>query len=164
MEQLPLSLLFALVSTPIVLLVGYHVVLPRIVTIGYRQSLSSDSFTNADGSAGAGSVDIAYYTLYYDVRENDLYVSGKAPSARHWQLGAFDGATRLVDGAYLNQKTAVLDAEGHFRVAVTSKPLTEQPQGGDTTLFDCSGTPRGLMIFRVVLPEKTIEPPDVRIV
>lgn len=164
MDQLSLTLLLSLVSTPFVLLVGYHVVLPRIVTIGYRQSLASDRFTNADGSEGAGSVDIAYYTLYYDVRESDLHIRGKAPNARHWQLGAFDGATRLVDGAYMNQKSAVLDANGHFRVAVTSKPLASQPQYGDATLFDCSGTPRGLMIFRVVLPEETIEPPDVRIV
>lgn len=164
MDQLPLSLLLALVLTPLALLVGYHIVLPRIITIGYRQSLSSDKFTNADGSAGAGSVDIVYYTLYYDVRKNDLHISGKAPSARHWQLGAFDGATRLLDGAYMNQKTAAVDADGYFSVIVSGKALAEQPLANDTTVFDCSGTPRGLMIFRVVLPEETIDPPHVRIV
>ena len=152
-----LPLLLAGNLTPIALYLGYYIVLPRLMVEGYRQAMPSTQFGSVDGSEGAGSADIEYYTLYFDVRHDDLTISGPAPSARHWQIAAFDGMARLIDGAYVNHKTITLDNHGNFRVRLTARPANCDPQN----ILDCSSTPRGMVIFRVVLPRQTVQLPTV---
>ena len=154
-----LPLLVSLVLTPIVLYVGYYCVVPRVMIEGYRRGLPATKFGDVDGSEGAGSIDIEYYNLYFDVRSQDVVISGSAPQARHWQIGAFDGMTRLIDGGFLDQKTMKLDDKGHFRVRLTSQPSSHDSQN----ILDCSACPRGMVIFRIVLPQANVELPDILI-
>lgn len=157
LDALFLSLLIALIATPLVLLIGYYGVTPMAMIQGYRMGMPSDRFAAVDGSEGAGSVDLKYYTLYFDVRDQDVLIAGKAPKARHWQIGAFDGMARLIDGAYINHKTVRLDEDGRFEITVTSEPKPAMRRD----VLDCSSTRRGMIIFRVVLPEGEIILPTV---
>ncbi len=156
-EGLLLPFVIACVATPLVLCIGYYVVTPFALIQGYRMGMPSTHFSAVDGSEGAGSVDLRYYTLYFDVRTKDIVISGDAPKARHWQFGAFDGMARLIDDAYLNQKTVQLDDAGRFSITVTSHPSPEKK----SNILDCSSTPRGMIIFRVVLPEQDVALPTV---
>jgi hypothetical protein len=157
LETLLLPFLIACVATPLVLIIGYYGVTPIAMTQGYRMGMPSDRFAAVDGSEGAGSVDLRYYTLYFDVRAKDVVLTGQAPKARHWQIGAFDGMARLIDGAYVNHKTVRLDEDGRFAITVTSRPKAAMK--GD--ILDCSSTKRGMIILRVVLPEEDIVLPTV---
>ena len=152
-----LPLLFSILLTPIVLYVGYYMVTPRMMLEGYRQGLPSYEFGNVDGSEGAGSIDIEYYNLYFDVRKRDVVIRGKAPVARHWQIGAFDGMTRLIDGAFLNHRTVALSEDGSFQIRLTAQPGKES----DGDVLDCSSNPRGMVILRIVLPREKVMLPEV---
>lgn len=153
-------LLVAAALTPVLLLVGYYFVLPAIVTEGYRRGLSSTQFSSPDGSEGAGSIDLEYFTLYFDVRKSDLVITGQAPQALHWQVGAFNGMVRLIDGAYVNQNTVALDETGKFTLTVTSHPGPVRMPN----VLDCSSRPQGMIIFRVVLAEQPVVAPSVGVV
>lgn len=152
-------LLISVILVPVVLYVGYHHVVPRLIVEGYRRELTSQKFRVVDGSEGAGSVDIKYYNLYFDVRNQDVVISGQAPDARYWQFGAFDGATRLIDGAFLNHKTVQLNEDMTFRIRLTVDPKSDQLKN----VLDCSACPRGMVIFRIVLPQQEVELPAVEL-
>lgn len=149
------SALTAFILAPIVLLFGYRCVVPRVMSIGYKRGISETQFDGVEG--GAGSADIEYYTLYYDVREKNVVISGVAPEARHWQIAAFDGFARVIDGAYGNQHTIKVDSKGSYSVRLTTTPEPESQE----TVFDCSTSPRGIVIFRIVLPQQVVPLPVV---
>lgn len=155
-----MPLLLGAALAPVVLWVAYFLVLPRAMTFGYRSSQPDSKFDAVQG--GAGSIDIEYYTLFFDVRSQDVLIRGPAPQAVHWQFAAFDGFTRVIQGAYTNNKTTVLDGENRFLIRLTSNPLDSASES--ETLLDCSANPRGLAIFRIVLPEGDTVLPDVKIV
>lgn len=153
-------LLSATLLTPIVLYVGYYVVVPRVMIEGYRRGLPATKFGEIDGSEGAGSIDIEYFNLYYDVRTKDVLITGQPPNARHWQIGAFDGMTRLIDGAFINQRTVKLSDDGTLSVLLTSRPESTDHEN----VLDCSGNPRGMVILRIVLPNQKVNLPEVTII
>lgn len=150
-------LLLAMFLTPIALYVAYYVIVPRVITAGYAKQIPSTRFQGIDGSEGAGSIDIVYFNLYFDVRNEDVVIHGSAPAARHWQIGAFDGFARLIDGAYLNHKTVTLDENGDFYVRLTKRPLFDETEN----VLDCSKSPRGMVIFRIVLPQQSVTAPAI---
>lgn len=150
-------MLLGLAFTPVFLLVGYYVVTPMMMKDGYRRGLPEDRFKAFDGSQGAGSIDLAYFPMYFDVRDKDIIVSGRAPKSRHWQIGAFDGLARLIPAAYHNQKSMVLDTDRQFELRITARPDATS----DPNVLDCSECDRGMILFRVLLPEEEIELPKV---
>lgn len=137
--------------------VAWWVVTPRMTIRGYSRALPSQHFNLIDPAVGAGSSDLAYFNLYYDVRTRDLEISGVAAKAAHWQFGAFDGQLRVIDGGYLNNHTVPVDDDGRFSVRVTADPAI----GAGPGVLDCSSCPRGMIIYRVLLPEGDVEPPII---
>jgi len=80
-----------------------------------------------------------------------------------FQLKRFlHGATRLIDGACVNQRSVRLNSDGNFEIRVTSNPQSVTDTG--INVFDCSSCHRGMIIFRVVLPEQSVELPEVNTV
>ncbi len=146
----------ALLIAAVLLLLLHRVLYPQIVTAAYRFGLPSDRFTHASGDQGAGSEDIVYFSAYYDVRHQDCFLVGAAPAALYWQVGVFDAYLRQLDRGHLNHRTVSLDEHGRFRIRLTG---STEAVGPDTLV--CSSSPRGILIFRVLLPTVPVIPPDI---
>lgn len=157
-ENWSLLILITVIISVTILLIAYRYVLPGVINIGYKRALSSKQFQTIDGSEGAGSIDIKYYNLYFDVSKKDVTISGQVPEARYWQFGAFDGSTRLIDGAFLNHKTMKIDEQNRFEFCLTARPHSKKKGN----IMDCSSTQRGMIIYRIVLPQNPIVLPIVK--
>jgi hypothetical protein len=156
-EEWLARLAVAIIVATVVGVVSWWVITPRMTIRGYRRALPSNRFDLTDAGIGAGSSDLAYYNMAYDVRHGDLEIAGLAPSAAHWQFGAFDGHLRLVAGGYQNNHSIPVDADGRFQLLVTADPAAGAAPGA----LDCSTCPQGMIIYRLLLPVGPIDPPTV---
>ncbi len=154
MADMFLVLLLASAFALVIIAVSVHVVVPAIVRWQYGVQAPSAEFKAVDGSEGAGSSDLRYFILSYDCRHQDLKISAELPNAPHWQIGLFDGSMRLVDGGYVNHRTAMIRGD-RFEVVVSKNP--ERGEGS----ISCAPAPRGLLIYRVLCPQSTVLPPSV---
>lgn len=146
----------ASVLSLLIIFVAFVFVVPFVTVRQYCAKVSATEFKAIDGSEGAGSSDLHYFVLSYDCRQHDVIVRGDVPRAMHWQIGVFDGSLRLIDGGYINHHTAVIDA-GKFEVVVSRHPVP----GGSS--IDCSASPRGLLIYRVLCALESPSKPIVEI-
>lgn len=156
MQSVLLILLIATMLSVAGIYVGVTVIIPLVTTRQYCARVSATQFKAVDGSEGAGSSDLHYFILSYDCRNRDVVVSGEVSNALHWQIGAFDGALRLVDGGYVNNHTANIK-NGRFEVVV-SRLL--KPGDGN---ISCEYSTRGLLIYRVLCAVTPPKLPTVQV-
>ncbi len=154
MADMLLVLLLASAFAVVIIAVSVLVVVPAIVRWQYGVQAPSTEFKAVDGSEGAGSSDLRYFILSYDCRQQDLKISGELPNAPHWQIGLFDGNMRLVDGGYVNHRTAMIRGD-RFEVVVS-----KAPGRGDNSI-SCAASPKGLLIYRVLCPRSDVPLPTV---
>jgi hypothetical protein len=136
----------------------WRYLLPRLVWGQYRKEMKQHVLEAPPVDEGAGSADIAYLTMTYDCREQDLLISGQAPPAPYWQMGIYDEYVRAVQGGHLNHRTVAIGADGRFTVRLS------RTGGGRPDTLDCSENPRGVFIYRVVLPTGPVPTPTVQVV
>lgn len=146
--------------TTVFALAGIYVTITFVVPIvterQYCRRVSATRFTAIDGSEGAGSSDLDYFILSFDCRQQDVIIRGEVADAMHWQIGAFDGSLRLIDGGYVNNHTAVV-SDGRFEVVVSHRPNVE---GGG---INCGHSRRGLLIYRVLCADTPPKLPVVQL-
>lgn len=133
----------------------YLLVVPVVVWRIYQSEMPHHELAPPNISHGAGSTDIAYLSMTYDCSQGDVVIRGDAPDARYWMVGLYDRWGRALDGAHHNNHTLSVDAQGQFEVR-----LTASHDGAEGEL-DCSRSPRGLFMYRVLLPQDPITTPRV---
>lgn len=158
LENWLLLFFIATITVPITLFIGFKIIMPFAITKGYKRALNAKNFQVIDGSEGAGSIDIKYFNLYFDVRKNDVIISGQVPESRYWHFGAFNGSTRIIDGAFINHNTIKIDEHNRFEICLTANPSSCKMEN----IMDCSKYQCGMIIYRIVLPQKPIPLPEVR--
>ncbi len=148
------------VAVPVALGLGvaaYLFLLPAVIWSLYTAELSHHDLAPPDVGHGAGSADLYYEVMTYDCTEGDVVIEGEAPNAPYWMFGIYDLWARALDGGHVNHRTVPLGADGRFRVVVTDTPR------GLAGELDCRRSPRGMLMYRVLLPAAPVAPPTVRL-
>ena len=130
------------VAVPTAIALGvfvYLVAVPALIWTLYTNGVPHHDLDHPDTSQGAGSSDLYYEVMTYDCAEGDIVIEGTAPDAPYWMFGIYDRWMRAVDGGHVNHRTVPLDADGRFRVVVTSTP------SGAPDELDCRQSSRGLL-------------------
>lgn len=136
----------------------WRYLLPPLVWGQYRKEMKLHVLAAPPVDEGAGSADIAYLTMTFDCRENDLLITGPAPPAPYWQMGVYDEYVRAIQGGHVNHRTVTLGPDGRFTVRISRKG------DGRPNTLDCAESPRGVFIYRVVLPTGPVPTPTVQVV
>ncbi len=130
--------------------VAGRLLVPALVYRAYRRHVPFGAFGWPDRSEGAGSEDLVYQSAVFDCRRDDLVIRGVVPDAPYWMLGAYDRSARVLDGGHLNHRTIVVEG-GQFEVRVSRRPAAGRPNW-----LCVADDPRGLLVFRVLLPRRPV--------
>ncbi len=136
----------------------WRYLLPRVVWGQYRKEMKLHVLEPPPVDEGAGSSDLAYLTMTYDCREHDLLITGEAPPAPYWMMGVYDEYVRAIQGGHVNHRTVRVGPDGRFTVRISRKG------DGKPDTVDCAESPRGVFIYRVVLPTGPVPTPTVQVV
>ena len=147
-----------LVVAVVVAWLAHRWVLPAFVWRAYRRHLPHHRLAPPDASEGAGAEHVHYLSMTYDCRVNDVIIEGVAPSASYWQWGAADRYARPVDHAHCNHRTVPVSEAGTYRLRLSTR---ESGEPGHLCVADA---PRGLLVYRVLLPTEPVPVPEVRVV
>lgn len=147
----------ALPLLPLLYLLVYRYLVPPLVWGQYRKQMKQHVLAPPDTDHGAGSSDITYLTMTYDTAAGDIEISAPVPPAPYWQMGIYDEYVRAEPGGHLNHRTTEV-RDGRWTVRITPNA-----HGAPNTL-DADLSPRGIFVYRVVLPEGEVPTPTVRVI
>jgi uncharacterized membrane protein len=150
----------AIVVGSALLALAYYLVLPTVVTVGYRLSKERpelERFKRVGGQSAAGSEDAVYYIALYDCRKAITKITGPAPDALYWMIGIYDNRFQRLRGGHLNDATAEIGEDGQFHLVIQSLP------GNLSNTLECGRHGSGLILYRVFLPEDRdkVLPPSI---
>ena len=142
------------------LALGYYLVLPAIVKIGYRLSKERpelERFKRVGGQQASGSEDAVYCVAQYDCRNAITRITGPAPDALYWMIGIYDNRFQRIRGGHLNDATVEIREDGQFHASVQPLP------GVLSNTLECGRHRTGLILYRVFLPEDRdqVVPPTI---
>jgi uncharacterized membrane protein len=139
-------LVIALILGAILGALGYYVVVPAVVSAGYRQQLPLNHFVRSTGSGVAGSQDAVYLAARFDCRDAVTEIVGPSPDAQYWMIGIYDNWLQRIPGGHLNDTTVEVGQDGQFHL------LIQQRRGNAQNTLECGNKRTGIVIFRVFLP------------
>lgn len=148
--------LVATITAILLVLLWHRWLLPWLVMRHTRKAMGFHRFTEPSIDDGAGTRDIHYLATTFDCTKRDLVIEGKAPSAPYWQIGVYDPWLRAISGGHINHRTVRLDANQNFKIRVSARDVVDSD-----TLF-CRESPRGVLIFRTLLPNAPVATPVIR--
>lgn len=147
-------LLVALATVAAVGALAWWGIAPAVIWWLYRRNIPVNRLARPDIDQGAGSRDLDYFVGLFDLSDGDITIRAPVPDARYWMVGLYDCWMRDIPTAHRNDRAIAPEGDGTFIVTLCS-----DPRGKPNPLV--TRHRRGMIMYRILLPEAEVGAPTV---